>query len=142
MKTHVLLVAKNFLKGHIHEGEPTFFPEKINSGSKVHTIRSNYDYWKKRIDEVNDGKAYLSIRFWESTPYHSNQFEFKKLTKCGIQKIVVKNNLMFINNVNIDKNLIALNDGLDRESFDSWFFKKPIEGPQEFALIHFTSQKY
>lgn len=73
MKTYVIMIAKNFFKGHINAGEPTNFRRKIEKGEKIHTIRPNYDLWAKRIYEVNMGQAILSIREWIEKPYHSKQ---------------------------------------------------------------------
>lgn len=97
MKTHVLLISKHFMKSHPRAGERTWFGEKIFqalvenpryffSGEylekvkdipvpKIHTIRDNYEFWKKRIDQVNDGEAKLSLRSWSGKPYNSEQFE-------------------------------------------------------------------
>lgn len=38
---------------------------------KLHTCRANYSLWKKRIDEVNEGKAILVIYEWTDKPYNS-----------------------------------------------------------------------
>ena len=62
MKTYVLTISKNFPSTHSKKGTPTNFFYKIKSGDKKHTIRANYELWKKRIDEVNEGKAIISLR--------------------------------------------------------------------------------
>jgi hypothetical protein len=36
---------------------------------KLHTIRANYDLWKARIDEVQEGKAVLVVYEWRGKPY-------------------------------------------------------------------------
>lgn len=101
MKTYVLTVSRHFPAKHPRRGESTFFPARIQNGlgdshyiqsptSKIHTIRANYDLWKKRIDEVNAGEAVLSLRYWTGKPYNSKQQEFARLDKnsgIGVQKL-------------------------------------------------------
>lgn len=73
MKTYVITLSRNFLANHKRAGEETHFKEKFLIGqgltdydtpsmAKIHTIRANYPLWKKRIKEVQDGRAILSIR--------------------------------------------------------------------------------
>lgn len=90
MKTYVITLSKQFMKSHPQAGQPTMFKEKLLNKQKLHTIRGNYDLWKKRLDEVQEGKALLSIREWEGMPYRSKQVEIIKVTKdsgCGVQRI-------------------------------------------------------
>ena len=47
MKTYVLTLSQNFPKTHKRAGEETNFVNKIFDGSKIHTIRSNYELWEK-----------------------------------------------------------------------------------------------
>jgi hypothetical protein len=102
LKTYVLIVSRNFPTTHPRKGEPTYFPENILKGlnmntdesidPKGHTIRGNYDLWKKRIDEVAAGKAVLSIRYWTGKPYNSKQETIIDLTEdhgVGVQKIAI-----------------------------------------------------
>lgn len=87
LKTYVITVSENFIGKHPRAGELTEFKEKILSGEKKHTCRSNYMFWKKRIDKVNSGEAVLSLRQWSGKPYNSKQKEIMRLTKAGIQQI-------------------------------------------------------
>lgn len=117
IKTYVLTVSRNFPATHPRKGEKTEFVLKIQNGlgitckncrevsrfdgdccgylpgqkgEKLHTIRANYDFWKKRIDEVNEGKAILSLRYWTGKPYCSKQEEFARLDKdsgIGVQEL-------------------------------------------------------
>lgn len=60
---------------------------------KLHTIRSNYKLWSKRIAEVEQGKAILSLRYWEGKPYNSKQVEFCQLDSnsgIGFQKLIFR----------------------------------------------------
>lgn len=142
-KTYVLIVAKEFPKGHDKEGLDTEFPEKILTGDKIHTIRFNYPLWEKRIDEINKGNAVLSIRFWEDKPYRSKQIEIKQLKKVGIQKLTYQHlEMFFIDDRQRSCFVIAKNDGLTWDDFKSWFSPlKKLVG-EELAVIHFTGFRY
>lgn len=113
MKTYVITLSQVFPTWHKRAGEPTKFRaaflsgqtcskcKKRNhamctsecfSGLKIHTIRANYPLWLKRITEVQQGKAVLSVRQWSGKPYRSPQIEITRLTvKHGvdIQKVVL-----------------------------------------------------
>lgn len=52
LKTYVITLSKNFMKGHPKAGQPTNFREKFLKKEKIHTIRANYPLWKKRLDEI------------------------------------------------------------------------------------------
>ena len=65
MKTYVLMVSERFPQTHKRKGELTYFPTKIKNGEKIHTIRANYDLWEKRINDIKNGLARLSVRVWE-----------------------------------------------------------------------------
>lgn len=105
MKTYVIMISMTFPATHPKKGERTYFIEKIVPPNydhfvlccppKIHTIRANYELWSKRIEEVQAGKAELSLRYWTGSPYNSRkdgskQEEYLRLTKdhgVGIQKI-------------------------------------------------------
>ena len=134
------------MKGHPRAGEATEFKEKLLSGKKIHTIRSNAEYWKKIISEVNAGKAYLSIREWEGMPYKSGQVEIMQVHKLGFEDVEIRCDGQ---NIGIDisgkeanvMNIInvAHNDGLDIVDFSAWFTgKEPFRG----IIIHFTDFRY
>ncbi len=146
IKTHVLLVSKAFLSYHPKAGEPTGFRERILSGQKIHTIRGNYPFWKKRIDEVAAGQAVLSLRQWSGKPYKSAQEEFLQLTsnhKVGIQKITVwkggsritldGNRIHFMQVYNL-----CVNDGVSVQDFKAWM----KGGIKNGCVIHFSEFRY
>ena len=87
LKTYVLLVSKNFMKGHPREGQPTHFREKILEGEKIHTCRANEEYWASICAEVNQNKAVLSLRQWTGKPYASKQEEFMQFDSLGFQPL-------------------------------------------------------
>lgn len=148
MKTIVLTFAKQFMKGHPKAGMPTHFEQKImdtfsyeGKARKIHTIRGNYPYWKKRIDQVNNDEALLSLRNWKGKPYRSKQHEFLALRKAGYQRISI-DTFGFITvegNSSFTNKFMANNDGLSENDFDYWFGDKlPFEG----IIIHFTDFRY
>lgn len=148
MKTYVITVSRNFLKTHPKAGEPTFFKEKIISGTKLHTIRNNYKYWSNIINKVNSGEAILSVRYWEGKPYASKQVEIIKYAKVGMQNItMLVDGEIFINDRCIKINEIeklAKNDGLNMQDFYDWFELDKLKPNTEFngIIIHFTDLKY
>lgn len=179
MKTYVLTVSRVFPTTHKRKGEPTFFVEKIfkglnqimpccwcghgctcskhciidsmNLNEKLHTIRANYELWAKRIKDVQEGKAILSIRYWSGKPYNSKQVEICQLDKdsgIGIQKLITLYDSFVLigkkeneyDSFSIKKDLLAKNDGLSLEDFKEWFRKYDLSNPM--AIIHFTSFRY
>lgn len=136
------MLSKVFPKGHIREGEPTGFKEKLLSGEKIHTIRSNYPLWKKRINEVQNGDAIISVRQWEDKPYRSKQIEIARFTKengIGIEMLWLGNigrmESIFKSHPDLD-----VHDGLKRLDWLSWF--EFAERNKPLPIIHFTSFRY
>lgn len=140
-KVYVLMLAKNFLASHPKAGQPTRFNNLIRVGIKIHTLRNNYDFWKKRVGNINAGKAVLSIREWEGKPYNSKQTVLYILEKVGIQKLEITPIGLFIDSAESDLGLkdFAENDGLLIADFFAWFKKSPAK---ELAIIHFTEKRY
>jgi hypothetical protein len=152
MKTYVITISRFFPKTHKKAGNPTFFLERINSLVKLHTIRGNYPLWKKRIEEVSNGDAVLSVRYWTGKPYNSKQeeaFLFDKSCGVGVEKLeffkdkdeVASIKYPLIDNIICpDINKIAERDGLSYEDFKEWFKKYDLSQPM--AIIHFTHFRY
>ncbi len=158
-KTYILMVARVFPVTHPRKGEPTNFIEKIQNGEKIHTIRGNYPWWKKRIDNIIAGKAVLSIRVWTGKPYRSPQKEIAVLTKVGLEYIeIIKTTTKERCGINSTqepetayKNSpllfdVAKNDSLEYKDFIKWFFPRKIKRYQmqaiAGAIIHFTDFRY
>ena len=146
MKTFVLTVSKEFQKTHSKAGKSTGFVENISflftqRNTKIHTIRSNYDFWLNRVNQINDGKAILSIRYWSGKPYNSKQVEIIRLKKVGIQKLEDPTNFVFapIDGKIINWQDVAKNDGLSFEDFCEWF---KVRKKSPMAIIHFTNYRY
>jgi len=149
MKTYVITVSEKFPKTHNRAGEQTNFPLSIKHYDKIHTIRANYDLWKKRFEQIDAGKAILSVRVWEGKPYNSKQqeiFRFDKSHGIGIEKLEFNNG--YFNAMLVDgeycfadiENSIAKNDGLSFEDFENWFADYDLTKPM--AIIHFTDFRY
>lgn len=146
MKTYVLIISRYFPAKHPRAGGVTKFFDKIYFHEKIHTIRANYDLWKKRIDEVNKGNAVISVRQWTGKPYNSKQEEKFQLSKnqVGCQMIYFLGGNIFdpIIDNSIEKSLIeiSVNDGLILQDFMDWFKKYDLSKPM--AIIHFTDFRY
>ena len=161
-KTYVITLSRCFLANHKRAGEETHFKEKFTLGqgltdydapsmAKIHTIRANYPLWGKRIREVQDGNAVLSVRQWTGKPYRSKQVEIARLTAkdgVGIQKLsfdkdkdgVSSFKFFDIDGRCFDRKTLANNDGLSLEDWEEWFRGYDLSKP--LAIIHFTKFRY
>ena len=162
MKTYVLILSQTFPAKHQRKGEATNFDAQILNavwrarnmncvlpkyGMKLHTIRSNYDLWRKRFEQIDAGKAVLSIRYWIGKPYHSKQMEVYKLTNkdgIGLQRLEFYNGCLqqpiISGDMTIRAEYLAKNDGLSFESWKDWFMSYDTSKP--LAIIHFTKFRY
>lgn len=168
MKTYVLTLSQHFPATHPKAGHKTYFKTKLVKAGiipfdyyaytivpdgpqfKFHTIRANYPLWKKRFEQINRGKACLSVRQWTGKPYASKQVEIARLTKedgIGIQMLTFYNNdieQFNLPEINDDHTWhledIAENDGLDIFSWLAWFENYDLSQPM--AIIHFTKFRY
>lgn len=174
MKTYVLTVSRVFPCTHKRKGEETNFIEKISPVfcmaysscshhdcghceftiyPKIHTIRSNkngtsYERWSKKVKEIQEGKAILSIRYWSGKPYNSKQVEICQLDKdsgIGVQMIDFSDDYLYTvrvdgKRISFSCEMVAEHDGLSESDFEEWFkgydFSKPM------AIIHFTKFRY
>lgn len=140
MKTYVITISENFPATHSKKGQPTDFEFKILAGEKLHTIRTNYPIWKKRIEEVQNGNAILSVRKWEGKPYRSSQkelFRFDKSDGIGIEKLQFSKDIKTQTPTLED---LAKNDGLSIEDFNEWFKNADLSKP--LVIIHFGKFRY
>lgn len=163
MKTYVLTVSRYFPKNHKRAGEPTRFKEQLINGlaqlkgedCKIHTIRSNYLLWSKRISEIQKGNAILSIRYWSEKPYNSKQIEICQLDKdsgIGIQPLIFIDSCIKLPTIcgedfpkptwykGVQLRDISQNDGLSIQDFKEWF--RGYDLSKQMAVIHFTNFRY
>jgi hypothetical protein len=118
-------------------------------GRKIHTIRQNYNFWKR-----HDGKT-CTIRTWEGRPYRSKQRDICQKT-IYVQPILIThdetsngNKILprFLGkNGGIDTFILAMNDGffddkrnVCEDDFIDWFYDYP-DGV--LAVLHFTEYRY
>lgn len=159
------MLSKRFPAWHSRAGQDTDFgPEFIAArkklpcyNRKIHTIRGNYELWRKRFEKIKAGEAVLSIRQWVGKPYRegSYQKELARLTKydgIGLQKlgitIVKDKNIGNSISLRIDDNnvscmkifRIAENDGLPLVDWCEWIEK--YNNTDDLAIIHFTKFRY
>ena len=174
-KTYVLTLSEVFPKAHNKAGEPTGFKVKFALGQgcpdcdkpqdlsginisvcnscvyacslpKLHTIRSNYPLWEKRIKEVQEGKAFLSVRQWSGKPYRSKQVEIARLSVkdgVGVQLLEFTDSRLrfpYIDDNWANMATLAQNDGLSLEDWVEWFRGYDLSKPM--AVIHFTKFRY
>lgn len=174
MKTYVITLSSHFLANHKRAGEETHFKEKFLLGQscsdcatpqdlsginisdcnscvracsfpKIHTIRANYPLWEKRIKEVQEGRAVLSIRQWTGKPYRSKQVEIATLTAgsgVGIQLMELTNDFAecIIGDHHHSYVTVAKNDGLHPADWIEWFSAYDLSKPM--AVIHFAKFRY
>lgn len=159
MKTYVITLSKAFLSTHKRAGEPTGFRGAFNAGQvfnrgseclyrhpKLHTIRANYELWKKRFEKIEKGEACLSIRQWIGKPYRSKQVEIARLTRedgIGIERLTFDRSPHLLPNVDykpVGVGNLANNDGLSLDDWKEWFKGYDLSKPM--AIIHFTKFRY
>ena len=143
-----VMLSKTFFPQHPKAGEPTGFAEKVKKGTKRHTCRCNYDYWKERIAKVKERGGVLSIRQWQGKPYEKgvptvtildvpasivevqelimtrSKEEVKIYTEQSPKpyaETAVYDYEASIDGTPYPVELIAQNDGLTLEDFKAWF---------------------
>lgn len=145
MKTYVIILSEKFPTTHPRKGQETEFGRSFLNGKKIHTIRGNFSLWEKRIAQIQNGEAVLSVRQWTGKPYQSKQVEIARLTAedgVGIQelKLTDLSRPTTINGHRIELPLLAKNDGLGFNDWFYWFEKYDLSKP--LAIIHFTKFRY
>ena len=154
MDKYVITLSQVFPVTHSRKGEPTGFKDKFLAAIKqdgewwkLHTIRANYELWKKRFEKIEKGEACLCIRQWTGKPYCSKQVELAVLTKAdgiGLQKLTVAGcatiHPMFVDGTSVSSKELAYNDGLSSADWNSWFSKYDLTEP--LAVIQFTPMRY
>jgi hypothetical protein len=125
------------------------FVTPLLDGRKIHTIRNNYEFWKR-----HDGKV-CSIRIWDGKPYRSKQQDICQKI-IHVQPILIYHNEtldgskippMFCGRYGrIDTFTLAMNDGffddkrnVCKDDFIDWFYDYP-DG--KLAVLHFTDYWY
>lgn len=160
VKTYNIMLSRVFPVTHPKAGQETGFAPKVMAAinnmpcylKKLHTIRANYDLWKKRIDEVMAGEAELCLRQWTGKPYRSKTVVIKRLRwddGVGIQRLsfslldgkpmpVIEGWYMYGSWGS--ENMLANKDGLSLEDWQAWF--RDYDKSKPLAIIHFTNFRY
>lgn len=158
------MLSERFPATHPLHGEPTDFKHKFiraiacrrmsSEDLKLHTIRANPWLWVRRFEQINAGKACLSVRMWSGKPYASKQVELWRLTKAdgiGMQVLYlpsgqdgsfcyVLNGIHSLETKAVDPEMVANHDGLSLKDWQSWFQGNNTSEP--LAIIHFTNFRY
>ena len=148
-KKVILTLCKIFPVTHSKAGKPTGFEDKLKKKEKIHTIRYNAKgVWDGRHKDISSGKKYLSVREWTGRPYNSEQREFSRFEKIGLQHVTMTYNAddaypqIWIDGKLIPIQDVAKNDGLTVNDFVEWFFGNSKENVFEGVVIHFTDFRY
>ena len=130
-KKVILTFSKVFPASHSKAGQLTGFEGKLAAGTKIHTIRADKKgTWKRKAEDINAGRKYLSIREWTGRPYNSEQREFGRRDRIGLQRITMtycsddELPKAWVDGQQVRVEDIAKNDGLSIEEFVEWFFGK------------------
>ena len=143
-KQVVLMIAKNFLAYHKRAGQATDFEAKIKAKEKLHTIRPNYEAWKKKIEKVKNGESELIVEQWSGLPYRSSPellFKYDDKDDIDVSKLTYEEGkgLVVNDEVIVPTEILAKNDGLTLQEFEDWFKVFPTE---PMAILHFNSFRY
>lgn len=159
IKTYNIMLSRVFPTTHPKAGQETDFKPKVMAAlngmpcyrKKLHTIRANYELWKKRFEEVERGYAVINLRQWIGRPYRSKTVLIKTLTSkdgIGIQKLTFREYPNYHTPIPIIDDcsffpsctVLAQNDGLCLADWFDWF--KDYDKTQPMAIIHFTDFRY
>jgi len=148
-KKVILTLCKVFPATHSKAGEPTGFEQKLKAKEKIHTIRYNAkNVWTGRYNDIYFGRKYLSVREWTGRPYNSEQREFARYDRIGLQNITMTYSSSdpvpqaWVDGKEIPVEILAKNDGLSLEEFIEWFFGGTKSNVFEGVIIHFTDYRY
>ena len=142
----VVTLSKKFFAQHYRAGEETEFKTKLNDGRKLHTCRSNYEYWKAKIAKLQEAGGILSVRQWSAKPYRSPQEVITEIPAgiVGVQKLELRRERQVVSHFAEERTkpiattsyydwtakvdgkpvpleIIAENDGLTVYDFKAWF---------------------
>jgi len=110
---------------------------------KIHTIRRNYDFWKKR-----EGKE-VELFYWEDKPYKSKQVVFC-VKKIEFVQGILYSGTRFHADIGWktvlyygkEMDALARNDGFDNwHDFLHWFMERKYKKGR-MGIIHFTGMRY
>lgn len=142
----VVTLSKTFFSMHPRKGQETGFKAKVTDGRKVHTCRSNYEYWRAKIEKITATGGVLSVRQWSGKPYRSPQEVITDIPAgiVGVQKLELRREQQVVSHfteegskpiattmyydyaakvdgIPIPLKILAENDGLTVDEFKAWF---------------------
>lgn len=142
----VVTLSKTFFSMHPRKGQETGFKDKVTTGRKVHTCRSNYEHWRAKIEKITATCGVLSVRQWSEKPYRSHQEVITEIPAgiVGVQKLELRREKRVVNHyaeeqvkaiatttyydymAEVDGHpvpleILAENDGLTVDEFKAWF---------------------
>lgn len=142
----VVTLGKYFGPKHPRKGQETGFIAKVADGRKVHTCRSNYGYWRAKIEKITATGGVLSVRQWSAKPYRSPQEVITEIPAgiVGVQRLALRRERRVINHYAEEQDkpiatatyydytaevdghpvpleILAENDGLTVDDFKAWF---------------------
>lgn len=110
-----------------------FYDLAITDGYKIHTIRSK--------TQINVGEQFQPF-VWSRKPYCSPIIKFMQpLTLLNKQTVLITPNIVSVEyGLKLNRHMIAKNDGLNVDDFDSWFSQQPTFGG--YILDFVTGERY
>lgn len=140
-------MSTKFVTNHSKAGKYTRFIAKIEDGIKLHTIRGNYEHWKKCEEQINSGKMVLSIRIWTGRPYGSPMFEVKRMEHLHVQRFDASKGEdgawhWYVDGKEQPASLLAKNDGLPVDDWQEWMLLGNKNGIEAGAILQLTDFKY
>ena len=95
----VVTLGKYFGPKHPRKGQETGFIAKVADGRKVHTCRSNYGYWRAKIEKITATGGVLRVRQWSAKPYRSPQEVITEIPAgiVGVQRLALRRERRVIN---------------------------------------------
>lgn len=142
----VVTLSKTFFSMHPRKGQETGFKAKVTDGRKVHTCRSNYEYWRAKIGKITTTGGVLSVRQWSEKPYRSPQEIIADIPAdiVGVQKLELRRERQVVSHFTeegtkpiattayydytaevdgqpVPLEILAENDGLTVDEFKAWF---------------------
>lgn len=142
----VIMLSRNYPKGHIEAGKPTYFVEKVMRCLHILTPESkaimDMDIWAKcqpKHHTMRAGKRWRdgdmgSLRIWSGKPYgkNTNQITIAPDVKLRVKDIEIdaNGNILIEGEEITGRQWLGLcaNDGLTPSEFESWFNKLPFSG--------------
>ena len=145
----VITFSTQYPKGHIAQGQPTYFIDHFFAAMSAHGVLSVHaDFpWHtlslfpsktfcQKQTTIRKGYRwkegeYFSPRIWLDIPYHSKQLQFHNDVQIlNTYNIEYTGHVWLLEGYQLresDIEIIAANDGLTLENFYSWF-PKPFDG--------------